>query len=63
MNASNFVKFMKFSFGGQLNDLLNDFSIFGGMDKLCVNKDIDQRCTHFVAGKDNLFNEVLDGGD
>jgi hypothetical protein len=62
MNPSNFVKVMKFSFLDQLNDLLNDFSIFGDLDKLCVNEDIDQRFMPFVAGEDDLFNEVL-GGD
>jgi hypothetical protein len=50
---------MKFVFREQLQDLLNDFSLFGDVENLCVNKNKADMFKPFVPGMDNLFSEVL----
>jgi predicted RNase H-like HicB family nuclease len=59
MNASNFVRVMKFSFREQLNDLLNDFSLFGNIDNLCVNETTEDRFKLFCPTDKDILVEVL----
>lgn len=59
MNATNYVRVLKFSFLDQIQDLLGDFSIFGNLDNLCVNKSVVDRFKAFQPGEDDLLVEVL----
>jgi hypothetical protein len=59
MNATNYVRVMKFVFREQLQDLLDDFSLFGDLDNLCVNSKVSDRFKPFIPGMDDLFLEVL----
>jgi hypothetical protein len=59
MNATNYVRVMKFAFREQLQDLLNDFSLFGDVENLCVNKTTADNFKPFIPGMDDLFSEVL----
>jgi hypothetical protein len=38
---------------------LNDFSLFGDLDNLCVNSKVSDRFKPFIPGMDDLFLEVL----
>jgi hypothetical protein len=49
---------MKFVFR-ELQDLLNDFSLFGDLDNLCVNSKVSDRFKPFIPGMDDLFLESL----
>jgi hypothetical protein len=59
MNPTNFIKVMKFDFLLQVKDLLSDFSIWGDLENLCVNRNPEDLFKPFVPGDTDRYLEVL----